>query len=218
MPSGRNPRPGMPAVHLEPLWRVWHQMLDNPRKANPDDGMKGALLGPNYSDAEVQDALSRVAGAAQILSDGDLADRVAVLLGEGKVIGWFNGRMEFGPRALGSRSIIGDARSQRMQSMMNLKIKFRESFRPFAPCVLYDHVHEYFDLNCESPYMMLVAEVAEDKRLPLPTRSSIIVGNRQAQRSSQLHPCRDSRGLLRQDSNGGSGPAWLVLPNDETIL
>jgi carbamoyltransferase len=93
-----------------------------------------------------------------------------------KVVGWFNGRMEFGPRALGSRSIIGDARSPRMQSVMNLKIKFRESFRPFAPCVLFDHVNEYFNLNVESPYMMLVAQVAEDKRLPLPPENETLRG------------------------------------------
>jgi carbamoyltransferase len=138
--------------------------------------MQGALLGPNYSDREVEDTLKKVSGVSHQLSDAELADRVAVLLSEEKVIGWFNGRMEFGPRALGSRSIIGDARSRRMQSVMNLKIKFRESFRPFAPCVLYDHVQEYFNLSCESPYMMLVAEVAEDKRLPLPPGSQSLWG------------------------------------------
>src|SRR5215471_7239637 len=110
---------------------VWHQMLDNTRKAQPCDGMKGARLGPDYSDADVQGALKKVSGVSHKLSNSDLADRVAALLDQEKVIGWFNGRMEFGPRALGSRSIIGDARSRRMQSVMNLKIKFRESFRPF---------------------------------------------------------------------------------------
>src|SRR6185295_10343350 len=110
---------------------VWFQMLENPRKAKPCDAMRGALLGPSYSDTEVEEALRKVKGVAHRLSDNDLADRVATLLAGEKVIGWFNGRMEFGPRALGSRSIIGDARSQRMQSVMNLKIKFRESFRPF---------------------------------------------------------------------------------------
>jgi carbamoyltransferase len=98
------------------------------------------------------------------------------LLNEEKVIGWFNGRMEFGPRALGARSIIGDARSRRMQSVMNLKIKFRESFRPFAPCVLHDHVEEYFNLRGESPYMMLVASVAEQKRLPLSAEAESLWG------------------------------------------
>jgi carbamoyltransferase len=155
---------------------VWHQMLDNPRTAKSTDAMKGALLGPSFSDAEITDALGRVSGVAHRFSDAELADRVAAMLAEEKVIGWFNGRMEFGPRALGSRSIIGDARSQRMQSVMNLKIKFRESFRPFAPCVLYDHVQEYFNLSCESPYMMLVAEVAEDKRLPLPPQVQSLWG------------------------------------------
>jgi len=155
---------------------VWHQMLDNPRKAKPSDAMRGALLGPSYSDGDVEDSLKKVGGVASRLSDAELADRVAMLLAQEKVIGWFNGRMEFGPRALGSRSIIGDARSRRMQSVMNLKIKFRESFRPFAPCVLYDHVQEYFNLNCDSPYMMLVAEVAEDKRLPLPAEAQSLWG------------------------------------------
>lgn len=155
---------------------VWHQMLDKPRQPKRGDAMRGALLGPSYSDAEVEAGLERVGGVSQKLSDPDLADRVAGLLCEEKVIGWFHGRMEFGPRALGARSIIGDARSQRMQSVMNLKIKFRESFRPFAPCVLYDHVHEYFDLDCESPYMMLVAKVVENKRLPLPPEAQSLWG------------------------------------------
>src|SRR4030095_10787319 len=110
------------------------------------------------------------------LSESELVDRVARLMADEKVVGWFNGRMEFGPRAMGSRSIIGDARSQRMQSVMNLKIKFRESFRPFAPCVLYDHVSEYFNMDCESPYMMLVAEVAQDKRLPMPPGAQSLWG------------------------------------------
>ena len=197
---------------------VWYQMLDNPRTANPDDGMKGALLGPNYSDAEVQDALSRVAGAATLFSDGDLADRVAVLLGEGKVIGWFNGRMEFGPRALGSRSIIGDARSQRMQSVMNLKIKFRESFRPFAPCVLYDHVHEYFDLNCDSPYMMLVAEVAEDKRLPLPTGAHSLWGIDKLNVPRSSIPAVTHVDYSARIQTVDPVRHGLLLPNDETIL
>ncbi|HEY6118713.1 MAG TPA: carbamoyltransferase N-terminal domain-containing protein, partial [Pyrinomonadaceae bacterium] len=130
---------------------VWHQMLDKPRQPKRSDSMRGALLGPSFSDAQVEDHLKQVAAVAHKLTDSDLACKVGALLSEEKVIGWFNGRMEFGPRALGARSIIGDARSKRMQSVMNLKIKFRESFRPFAPCVLYDHVNEYFNLSCESP-------------------------------------------------------------------
>ena len=147
---------------------VWYQMMGKPRNNGGRDTMRGALLGPEYTDAEIATYLESVAGVSEQLPDLALAQRVAELLADGKVIGWFRGRMEFGPRALGSRSIIGDARNARMQSQMNLKIKFRESFRPFAPCVLREHTAEYFNLSCESPYMQLVATVAEDKRLPIP--------------------------------------------------
>jgi carbamoyltransferase len=156
---------------------VWYEMLDNPRRPNPSDSMRGALLGPSFSDTEIRDRLGSLGAVVGTpLSESELVDRVARLMADEKVVGWFNGRMEFGPRALGSRSIIGDARSPRMQSVMNLKIKFRESFRPFAPCVLFDHVNEYFKLNVESPYMMLVAEVAEDQRLPLPPENETLWG------------------------------------------
>jgi carbamoyltransferase len=143
---------------------VWHQMLDKPRTTNGTDTMKGSLLGPEYSDAEIASYLDSVGAVSEKLSDVELGVRVARLLADEKILGWFRGRMEFGPRALGARSIIGDARSPKMQAQMNLKIKFRESFRPFAPCVLREHVSEYFDMEGESPYMLLVAQVAEDKR------------------------------------------------------
>jgi carbamoyltransferase len=143
---------------------VWHQMLDKPRTTNGADTMKGSLLGPEYSDAEIASYLDSIGAVSEKLSDAELSVRVARLLAEEKILGWFRGRMEFGPRALGARSIIGDARSPRMQAQMNLKIKFRESFRPFAPCVLREHVSEYFDMDGESPYMLLVAQVAESKR------------------------------------------------------
>ena len=143
---------------------VWHQMLDKPRTTNGTDTMKGSLLGPEYSDAEIASYLDSIGAVSEKLSDAELSVRVARLLAEEKILGWFRGRMEFGPRALGARSIIGDARSPRMQAQMNLKIKFRESFRPFAPCVLREHVSEYFDMDGESPYMLLVAQVAESKR------------------------------------------------------
>ncbi len=155
---------------------VWYHMMDRPRDNRGHDSMRGAMLGPEYTDAEISSYLQSVAGASERLSDVGLARKVAELLAQGKVIGWFRGRMEFGPRALGARSIIGDARSPRMQSQMNLKIKFRESFRPFAPCVLRDHASEYFNLSCESPYMQLVATVAEDKRLPLPSEKEQLWG------------------------------------------
>src|SRR6185503_7270898 len=109
-------------------------------------------------DEEIACYLDSVGAVSEKLPDADLADGVARLMAEEKILGWFRGRMEFGPRALGARSIIGDARSPKMQAQMNLKIKFRESFRPFAPCVLHDHVSEYFDMEGESPYMLLVAK------------------------------------------------------------
>ena len=150
---------------------VWHQLLGKPRKANPNlDSQFGSLLGPAFSAAEIRQYLD-AAGAKYhyIEDDAQLVERVVDAIEGEKVVGHVEGRMEFGPRALGSRSIIGDARSPAMQSVMNLKVKFRESFRPFAPCVLREHVHEYFDMrpNEDSPYMLLVAPVKEDKRLPV---------------------------------------------------
>ena len=147
---------------------VWYEMRGNPRNNHGRDTMRGALLGPEYTDAEITEYIESVAGVAERLPDLALARKVAELLAAGKVIGWFRGRMEFGPRALGARSIIGDARNPKMQSQMNLKIKFRESFRPFAPCVLREHASQWFNLSGESPYMQLVATVKEDKRLPVP--------------------------------------------------
>lgn len=150
---------------------IWHQLLDKPRTPNGKDAQRGSLLGPAYSDAEIAEFLTK-AGAVYTTaaSDEDLATQVATLIANEKIIGWFQGHMEFGPRALGARSIIGDARSTQMQSVMNLKIKFRESFRPFAPIVLREHVHEYFEMrpNEESPYMLQVADVREEHRSPLP--------------------------------------------------
>ena len=130
--------------------------------------MQSALLGPAYSDDEIEATLQAHGAVYQRLPAGDLLDRTVGLLKEEKVVGWFQGRMEFGPRALGNRSILGDARSPRMQSVMNLKVKFRESFRPFAPVVRRERVADYFELDVESPYMLLVAPVKADLRLPLP--------------------------------------------------
>jgi len=147
---------------------VWHQLLDNERQVDGRDKQRASLLGPAYADEQIRNFLDS-AGTRYHTFDDERAmiSKVAELIDEGKVIGWFQGRMEFGPRALGSRSIIGDARSQEMQSIMNLKIKFRESFRPFAPCVLREDVAEYFEMRPQedSPYMLLVAAVREDKRV-----------------------------------------------------
>jgi carbamoyltransferase len=146
---------------------VWHHLLKKPRAPGGRDAMQGALLGPGFTDEEIEAYLDRVNAVSDLLPEPELLDRVAGLLAEEKVIGWFQGRMEFGPRALGARSILGDARSPRMQAVMNKKIKFREGFRPFAPIVLREHAAEWFDLRGESPYMLLVAKVAEEKCHPM---------------------------------------------------
>jgi carbamoyltransferase len=127
--------------------------------------MQGAYLGPRYSDAQIRATLDAVGAVYEALPDAELMPRVAGLLAEENVVGWFQGRMEFGPRALGGRSILGDPRSRAMQSVMNLKIKYRESFRPFAPSVLADRVSDWFELATDSPYMLLVADVRQDKRI-----------------------------------------------------
>ncbi len=131
------------------------------------DSMHGSYLGPRYSSQEVRAQLDAAGAVYTELADAELLDKTAQLLAEENVFGWFQGRMEFGPRALGGRSIIGDARSARMQSVMNLKVKFRESFRPFAPAVLASHVSEYFELDRASPYMLIVAPVREELRISM---------------------------------------------------
>ena len=148
---------------------VWHQLLDNPRTSDHLDCQRGTLLGPEFSDAEVREYLDGTSAVYHAFDDDEsLCEFVSDLMAQEKVVGWMQGRMEFGPRALGSRSILGDARSRQMQSVMNLKIKFRESFRPFAPSVLQERVDDYFEMqpNEESPYMLLVAPVQQSKRLP----------------------------------------------------
>ena len=146
---------------------IWHQLLGNPRTCCPRDSQRGSLLGPQFGDEQIKAFLEKVGAKYHAFDDEDeLCEHVAELIAQEKVIGWFQGRMEFGPRALGCRSILGDSRSIRMQSVMNLKIKFRESFRPFAPSVLEERVHEYFKMRPQeqSPYMLLVAPVQESKR------------------------------------------------------
>jgi carbamoyltransferase len=147
---------------------IWHRHLRQPRKVvSGHDGMKGAYLGPEFTESEIEGFLRTEGIAYERLDRDTLVHRVARLLADEKVIGWFNGRMEFGPRALGARSILGDARSPRMQAQMNLKIKFREGFRPFAPSVRRERVSEYFELDADSPYMLLVAPVREERRIAM---------------------------------------------------
>jgi carbamoyltransferase len=146
-----------------------HQMFDAPRKVRaPRDALKGSFLGPAFSTQEVEAYFEREDIPTRHVPDADERARVvADALSEGKIVGFFSGRMEFGPRALGARSILGDPRQPEMQSRMNLKIKYRESFRPFAPAVLSEHAAEYFELEGESPYMLLVAPVKEERQLPM---------------------------------------------------
>lgn len=149
---------------------VWYQLLDNDRKINNLDSQSASLLGPAFTAAQIQTFLDSVGAKYHLYeSQDELFNKIAELLGQEKVIGLFQGRMEFGPRALGNRSIIGDARSEKMQSVMNRKIKFRESFRPFAPCVLLEDAAEYFEVDgrIQSPYMLLVADIKRQKRLPV---------------------------------------------------
>ncbi len=145
---------------------VWHQLLDNPRSIDSCsvDCQMGSYLGPEFSDEDIKEFLEKNGYPYTYLNDGDMPAKVAELLEDGKVVGWFHGRMEFGPRALGARSIIGDARNPKMQSQMNLKIKYRESFRPFAPSVLVEDVGKYFEMDTPSPYMLLVADVKKEIR------------------------------------------------------
>src|SRR5262249_10312936 len=144
---------------------VWHQLLGKPRPVTGHDSQQGSFLGPRFTPEQVERTLNAVEAPYHHFPDEtQLLAYVAGLLAEGKVVGWFQGRMEFGPRALGARSILGDPRSPKMQATMNLKIKFRESFRPFAPAVLAEHAHEWFGLRPgeESPYMLLVAPVRDE--------------------------------------------------------
>jgi len=155
---------------------VWHGYLGNERSPNLADSMKGSYLGPEYSHTDVEARLDALGAVYKKYSDEKMVDTAADLLSQEKVIGWFQGKMEFGPRALGGRSIIGDPRSTKMQSIMNLKIKYRESFRPFAPSVLAEHVSDYFNLNTKSPYMLIVAPIREEHRIPMSEEEKNLFG------------------------------------------
>ena len=147
---------------------LWYHHLGHERMADGEnDAMRASLLGPEYGDEEIHQSIEQQAGVAHKLAEDELPVRVAELLAAGKVVGFFQGRMEFGPRALGARSILGDPRSPQMQSVMNRKIKFRESFRPFAPTVLRECVHEFFELNADSPYMLQVAPIKAERQIPM---------------------------------------------------
>jgi len=143
---------------------VWHKELNKPRAVNPDDAMQGSYLGPSYKQESIEKELSECGAIFNLVTEKDMIEQTAQALSEGQAIGWFQGKMEFGPRALGARSIIADPRSEKMQKTLNLKVKFRESFRPFAPSVIRKDLAEWFELNCDSPYMLLVAGVNKSIR------------------------------------------------------
>lgn len=155
---------------------AWHQHYQQSRTVLPGDSMRGTFLGPKFENQEICSYLTAIKAPFQSLPDRELFESLAVLLDEGKVVGWFNGAMEFGPRALGARSIIGDPRNQQMQSVMNLKIKYRESFRPFAPSVLEEEVSNQFDLKTASPYMLLVAPVKQNLCYSMNTEEQNLFG------------------------------------------
>jgi len=155
---------------------AWHEHRGAPRTTPSGDGMRGSYLGPAFDEGTVRQVLDRLGARYVRLEDAELLPRVVELLVGGKVVGWFQGRMEFGPRALGARSILGDPRNPQMQSQLNLKIKFRESFRPFAPAVMAERVGQWFELDRPSPYMLLVAPVGESRRRPLPDGAETLSG------------------------------------------
>jgi carbamoyltransferase len=155
---------------------AWHEYHDKPRQVNGHDAMQGSYLGPRYQADEIRAQLDARGAVYEELDDAALSERLGAVLADEKVVGWFQGRMEFGPRSLGGRSIIGDPRSGKMQSVMNLKIKYRESFRPFAPAVLAEDVSEYFELDRPSPYMLIVAPVKESLRTPMTAEQQQLFG------------------------------------------
>jgi len=154
----------------------YYQELDNKRKILKTDSMNGSYLGPKFSDNQVEDELKSAGANYKKLTLDQLIKDTAKALSEEKAVGWFQGRMEFGPRSLGNRSIIADSRSEKMQKNLNLKVKYRESFRPFAPAVLFEKVSEWFEINCESPYMLLVADVKKSKQLKMTEEQKNLFG------------------------------------------
>jgi len=156
---------------------AYHEFLDQPRRVgNVLDGMQGAFLGPAFSNAEIADRFRNAGAVFKIVEDEAVIEHTVDALIEEKAVGWFQGRMEFGPRALGARSILGDPRSPHMQRQLNLKVKFRESFRPFAPSVLREDVAEWFEIDSDSPYMLVVADVLEDRRHPVSDEDKKLFG------------------------------------------
>ncbi len=155
---------------------LWHNELDQPRIVNPNDDMDGSYLGPEYKDEQIRTILDEIGAEYEFIKEDEIIYRTAEDLSKGFAVGWFQGRMEFGPRALGARSILGDPRSSSMQKNLNLKVKYRESFRPFAPSVLREDVSEWFNLNIDSPYMLLVSNVNQKKCISMTDEQNNLFG------------------------------------------
>ena len=152
---------------------AWYKYLKNKRIVNNNDSMHGSYLGPSYTEEEIQDNLDKIGATYQKFSYKKIVEKTSIDLSNGKAVGWFQGRMEFGPRALGARSILADPRSTTMQKNLNLKIKFRESFRPFAPAIKFDKLNQWFNLNVKSPYMLLVSKVLSKHLLNIKNNQNI---------------------------------------------
>ena len=155
---------------------LWHIEQKNPRKVNLNDDMQGSYLGPEYDQKEIEEDLEKAGAKFKILTEEELIDKTSTDLSLGEAIGWFQGRMEFGPRALGGRSILGDPRSSKMQKNLNLKVKYRESFRPFAPSVLKEDLKDWFDINVDSPYMLMVANINKNKIIKMTDEQKKLFG------------------------------------------
>jgi carbamoyltransferase len=155
---------------------VWHKELNKPRKVNPNDAMQGSYLGPSYEQSSIENELLACGAKFDSVTVDEMIEEAAQAIADGKAVGWFQGRMEFGPRSLGNRSILGDPRSEKMQKTLNLKVKYRESFRPFAPSILREDVSDWFEANYDSPYMLLVDYVKKDKRIEMTKEEESLFG------------------------------------------
>jgi len=155
---------------------VWHKELNKPRKVNPNDAMQGSYLGPSYEQSSIENELLACGAKFDSVTADEMIEEAAQAIADGKAVGWFQGRMEFGPRSLGGRSILGDPRSEKMQKTLNLKVKYRESFRPFAPSILREDVSDWFEANYDSPYMLLVDYVKKDKRIEMTKEEESLFG------------------------------------------
>ena len=155
---------------------LWHIEQNNPRTVNPNDDMQGSYLGPEYTQKQIEEQLNNVGAKYSKLNEEDLIEKTSSDLSSGEAIGWFQGRMEFGPRALGGRSILGDPRSTEMQKNLNLKVKYRESFRPFAPSILREDLSNWFDINVDSPYMLMVANINKNKTITMNDKEKKLFG------------------------------------------